>query len=150
MSFNKIISENKNMEFLKEEKNANPIQVSSSRYLINVHNNFMMNAFPPAVFKRVVHYRPRTKLRKGNVFTSVCQEICAREGVCQTPPGQIRQTPTPRADTLSTGRHPPPGQTPSPWADPSRADSPPPQQTATGIHSCFRYVSSKFAEKKLL
>ena len=29
---------------------------------------------------RVNYYRPQTKLRKGNVFTSVCQQFCPREG----------------------------------------------------------------------
>ena len=51
--------------------------------------------------------RLQTMLRKGNVFTSVCQEICRGGGVCQT-----RQNP------------------------PRQADTPPPQQTATGMHSC--------------
>ena len=27
------------------------------------------------------HYRPQTKLRKGNVFTSVCQDLCSRGGI---------------------------------------------------------------------
>ena len=60
-------------------------------------------------------YRPQTKLRKGNVFTSVCQEFCPQRGKVYTP----------LADT--------------PWAD-----TPPPNQTAsatdgthpTGMHSC--------------
>ena len=44
-------------------------------------------------------YRPQTNLRKGYVFTSVCQEFCPQVGVCQTPPssGQTRQTPLPLA-----------------------------------------------------
>ena len=61
------------------------------------------------------YYRPQTKLRKGNVFTPVCQSFCS-QGVCipactgHTLPGQ----------TLPLGRHPPgrhpPRQTHS-WAD---------------------------------
>ena len=45
------------------------------------------------------HYRPQTKLRKGNVFTSVCQEFC--------PQGKVY---TSRADNPlgdSPGRHTP-------------------------------------------
>ena len=57
-------------------------------------------------------YRPQTKLRKGNVFTSMCQEFCPR-GVRQTLPWQA-ETPFPRADTQRSwqadtplGRYPP-------------------------------------------
>ena len=31
--------------------------------------------------KTTYYYRPQTKLRKGNVFTSVCQEVCPQWGV---------------------------------------------------------------------
>ena len=75
-------------------------------------------------------------LRKGNVFTSMCQEFCPRWVEVYNPPG----------------RHPlwvdTPGQTPLLWADPQWANSPhgqipPTQQTATaadatdptGMHS---------------
>ena len=40
------------------------------------------------------NYRPLTKLRKGNVFTPVCQSFCSQGGVCLSacwdthPPGQ--------------------------------------------------------------
>ena len=47
-------------------------------------------------------YRPQAKLRKGNVFTPVCQSFCSWRGVC----------PSPCWDTS-----PPPGQTPIPWVD---------------------------------
>ena len=94
-------------------------------------------------------YRPQTKLRKGNVFTSVCQELCPQVGGGRcTPPGQTdihhphlgrpsRQTPswadTHSRQTSSLVRHPPPpGQTLSTswtdtqWADiPQWADTPP-------------------------
>ena len=92
------------------------------------------------------HYRPQTKLRKGNVFTSACQEFCPQEGgVCQT-----RQAP-PWADTLLLGRlgrhppgHTPPGQTRQtplgqtpPLADTPRQtppwQTPPTQETATAV-----------------
>ena len=55
-------------------------------------------------------YRPQTKLRKGNVFTSMCREFCPWGGGGvhplgrQPPPGQT--TPTP------SGRHPPQTDTP--------------------------------------
>ena len=54
----------------------------------------LVRAFMPS------YHRPQTKLRKGNVFTSACQEFCPRGGVHplrQTPPGQtlpIPETPT--------------------------------------------------------
>ena len=76
-------------------------------------------------FNKIYYYRPQTKLQKGNVFTSVCQEFC--------PPGWTRQTPT-RQTPL--GRHPPGRHTPR--------QTHPSQQTATavdgthptGMHSC--------------
>ena len=93
-----------------------------------------------------------TKLRQGNIFTSVCQEFCP-EGclphlsVCWDthPPGQ---TPPSNGQTpLHLSRHPPPlgrhplpwADTPLPWADtpPPRADTPPPQQTATAADGTY-------------
>ena len=72
-----------------------------------------------------IHYRPQTKLRKGNVFTPVCQSFCSR-GVCLS---AYWDTPT---WTHTPGQTPPPPlDTPSPWAD---TPSPPPSpflQTAT-------------------
>ena len=52
------------------------------------------------VLNNYTYYRPQTKLRKGNVFTSVCQEFCPQEG------GGVH----PQTD-LPPGRHPP-GKTP--------------------------------------
>ena len=71
-----------------------------------------------------ITYRPQTKLRKGNVFTSVCQQFCPqREGGVHPLGRRPLDRPPPRADPL--GRHPAeqthlPGQTPlpgrqSPW-----------------------------------
>ena len=54
------------------------------------------------------------KLRKGNVFTSVCQEFC--------PWGCLPDTPLERL-----GRHPPPIQTRQ--TPPGQADTPPGRQT---------------------
>ena len=78
------------------------------------------------------YYCPQTKLRKGNVFTSVCQEFCLRGGGgvhhhswADTHPH--RQTPHSWVDTPM--QTPPPGQTP-PWADPPPWQTPP-RQTPT-------------------
>ena len=54
----------------------------------------------------MIFYRPQTKLRKGSVFTSVCQEFCPRGGEMYSPLAD-----TPRADT--------------PWADPPVRHPPP-------------------------
>ena len=50
-------------------------------------------------FLLVGFYRPQTKLRKGNVFTPVCQSFCLQRGVC---PVHARIHPP------SLGRQPPP------------------------------------------
>ena len=60
------------------------------------------------------NYRPQTKLRKGNVFTSVCQEFCQGE-----------------VYTLLS-RHPP-ADTPLPQQTATAADGTHP----TGMHSCY-------------
>ena len=100
-----------------------------------------------------------TKLRQGNIFTSMCQEFCPRRegGVCLS---GCWDTP-PWADTPPS-KHPPrqtpPGQTPlgrqPPLCTPPRQTSPlgrpPPQQTATvsdgthptGMHSCCLFFSA--------
>ena len=85
--------------------------------------------FPEDYWWFLDYYHPQTKLQKGNVFTSVCQEFFPQGSVCQTPPGQT----------------PPLGQTP-PWADTPwhtpQADTPQQMATAadgthpTGMHSC--------------
>ena len=102
-------------------------------------------------------YRPQTKLRKGNVFTSVCQEFCPQGLGCLPqcmlgythPPGQK----PPSGKTRPLSRHPP-GRHPL-WADTPRADNPwgrqPPKQTGTaidgthptGMHTCFSLNDSK-------
>ena len=48
------------------------------------------------------NYHPQTKLRKGNVFTSVCQELCPKGGVSAAVHAGIH---TPQADT-PLDRHP--------------------------------------------
>ena len=54
-------------------------------------------------------YRPQTKLRKGNAFTSMCQEFCPLGGG-QSPPGR-HPHPTPWTH-IPPGQTDPPGQTP--------------------------------------
>ena len=78
-------------------------------------------------------YRPQTKLRKGNVFTSVCQEFCPRRGV-STPP---RQTPPTWADTT----------TPKQTRPPSRRLL---QRTVHIILECILVISVKSPEKMFL
>ena len=64
--------------------------------------------FPLAHFSELC-YRPQTKLRKGNVFTPVCQSLCSQGGLPQC---MLGYTPPPRADTPHPlGRHPLPQQT---------------------------------------
>ena len=73
------------------------------------------------------HYRPQTKLRKGNVFTPVCQSFCTQGGVC---PSACWNTP-PWADT-------PPGQTPPLGRHPSHKMATAADDThSTGMHSCL-------------
>ena len=64
-------------------------------------------------------YRPQTKLRKGNVFTSMCQELCPCWGDVHTHPGQTPPwTDTSLAD-ITPGQTPhPPGQNPPPHRHP--------------------------------
>ena len=76
-----------------------------------------------------VCYRPQTKLRKGNVFTSVCQEFCPQDGRC---------TLHPWTETPLLGRHTLDRLTPPPPPPPSdqmatTADGTHP----TGMHSNF-------------
>ena len=50
-------------------------------------------------------YRPQTKLRKCNVFTSVCQEFCPREGWGVHPPWADPPRQTPPSDGHCSGRY---------------------------------------------
>ena len=74
-----------------------------------MHSRIQGATTPPPTPKgpRFPYYCPQTKLRKGNVFTSVCQEFCPQGSVHA--PGRH-----PTGQTLP-GRHPPgrriPGQT---------------------------------------
>ena len=71
-------------------------------------------------------YRPQTKMRKGNVFTSVCQDNLSNLSTggtrCTPTLGRPPKADTPKADT-TLGRHPlgkdPTGQIP-PWKTPLR------------------------------
>ena len=50
-------------------------------------------------------YRPQTKLRKGNVFTPVCQSFCSRGGGGCLPQCMLGYTP-PSPTDAPLGRHP--------------------------------------------
>ena len=73
-------------------------------------------------FTPTTSYRPQTKLRKGNVFTSVCQEFCLQGGGVHPP---CRHAP-PRPNM-------PPGQKPPPRQTATAADGTHP----TGMHCCL-------------
>ena len=60
-----------------------------------------MRKVPSRKMSYFYYYRPETKLWKGNVFTSVCQEFCPQGGV--HPPGQ---TPSRQTATAVDGTHP--------------------------------------------
>ena len=75
------------------------------------------------------HYRPQTKLQKGNVFTPVCQSFCSVHGGVST---------AVHAGIYPPGQAPPPRQTPH-WAGtPTPGQMPP--TTADG-YCCGRYAS---------
>ena len=64
--------------------------------------DFLTGALTPVAGDTIYYYRPQTKLRKGNVFTPVCQSFCSQGG---SAPGHAgipspRQTPLPRVVTL--------------------------------------------------
>ena len=44
-----------------------------------IPNNFICTKLPKSI-ATICHYRPQTKLRKDNVFISVCQEFCSQGG----------------------------------------------------------------------
>ena len=114
-----------------------------------------MRKVPPRKMSYFYYYRPETKLWKGNVFTSVCQEFCPQGGEVYTPARKTGKRPradiplgrppwqadTPLGRHTSLGRHPF-GQTPL-WADTSLGRHWHQTATAedgthpTGMHSCF-------------
>ena len=69
---------------------------------------FVVHGHLDDAWYKKAHYRLQTKLRKGNVFTSMCQEFCSQGGGvhqapwADTPPGQTHPGQTPPPD-----RHPP-------------------------------------------
>ena len=70
------------------------------------------------------NYRLQTKLRKGNVFTPICQSFCSQEGV---------------SASVHAGIHTPPGQT-SPGQTPPRQIPPwedTPWQTPPTLSACW-------------
>ena len=99
-------------------------------YTGNIYNGILF-------IDNTAHYRLQTKLRKGNVFTSMCQEFCPG-GQClpqcmlgNTHPGRQPPGQTPSWADTPLGRHPP-GQTPlsrHPQADTPPGQTHPPGQT---------------------
>ena len=111
--------------------------------------SYMINIYMITNYHDVC-YRPQTKLRKGNVFTSVCQEFSPQGGCLpdtHPSPGRYLLDRRPQAETpgqTPLGRHPH-GQTPQTGRHPPfRGRHPSHQQTATaadgmhptGMHSC--------------
>ena len=99
----------------------------------------------------LIFYRPKTKSRKGNVFTSVCQEFCPR-GAIHTHPWadtalgrHSQQADTPWANTLLgrhspsrktplAGRHPPPSRQTHHW----QTDTPSPRDGyCSGVYASY-------------
>ena len=75
----------------------------------------LVSALPPPdiAVSLMTNYRPQTKLQKGNVFTSVCQEYCPQ-----------------------SARHPPPGRHPL-GRQPLKADTPTPFQAESGRYTSY-------------
>ena len=82
------------------------------------NSSFSENSDFTDVLARCFYYRPQTKLRKGNVFTSVSRILSTGEGVHPLPGrhSPARQKPPYQAETLllgiPLGRHPLPGRHP--------------------------------------
>ena len=55
--------------------------------ILDIFGHFYLNHLSP-LWGYFFRYRRQTKLRKGNVFTSVCQEFCPQGGVSQGPPSR--------------------------------------------------------------
>ena len=99
-------------------------------YVHIIHTDFL-SAVLTAIYRLTCTncYRLQMKLRKGNVFTSVCQEFCP-QGEVYTPSVSSADTPL-WADTPLSRHRPeqtppeqtPPGQTPPPGRHPP-ADTP--------------------------
>ena len=76
------------------------------------------------------YYRPQTKLRKGNVFTPVCQSFCSQGGVCLSacwdthPLGRYPQGP--QADTSWVD---------TPWQTLQPGETPPQQTSPCPVHA---------------
>ena len=81
-------------------------------------------------------YRPKTKLREGNVFTPVCHSVHRAGGVYLSAcwdthtPGQTPLGKHPTGQTHTPGRTRPPGRHPPPAVTAADGTHP------TGMHSC--------------
>ena len=117
----------------------NNILHNPTGYWVWLMNGLTLNEVPTIIVQ--YYYPPQTKLRKGNVFTPVCDSVHSTHA---QRPGRHPRT-RHQADTPQLGRHPPDQtnisrtrQTP-----PNQADTPPKTATAaddtnpTGMHSCF-------------
>ena len=80
------------------------------------------------------YYRPQTKLRKGNVFTPVCQSFCSwgcLPSACwDTPPWQTPPGRHPPGRHTPLGRHPP-------WKHTSPPGSTPPNGHCSGRYASY-------------
>ena len=90
-------------------------EFSISRHNIGIYvdNFFLVPVADPGLLRRgmstpefgpkTYYYHPQTKLRKGNVFTPVCQSFCSHGGVCLSACWDT----SPQGDT-TPGQNPPP------------------------------------------
>ena len=86
-------------DYSLEDKTFKLCELTCPSFLVQVHIKLDLISWK-FFFLRGHFYRPQTKLRKGNVFTNVCQEFCPQGGC--TPPGQ---TPPPPSDGHCSGRY---------------------------------------------
>ena len=127
-----------------------------------------VSALPPPYIAAslMTNYRPKTKLQKGNVFTSVCQEYCPQRGgglSARHPlgahplPGRYA-TPTPWALCQPQcmhgyhpprSRHPPRGRHP-PGADTTPDQTPPPRSRHPPLGSRLQHTANERTVRILL
>ena len=89
--------------------NKRPVSIVAMYFFTNTQN-----------WQYCHYYRPQTKLRKGNVFTSVCQEFCPQGGVYAS----MHWGRHPRAGTHHPRAGTPPWQVHYPAGTPPMAGTP--------------------------